>query len=197
MKSIGLTGGIGSGKTLVSRIFKILGIPVYEADPAARALMETHPLIREKLTSWFGDPVYLGDRLNRTVLAGHLFSNPGALEQVNSLVHPLVVQDYIQWVNTQSGKPYVLHEAAILFETGIYHKLDATILVTAPEHLRIERVMERDRTTRDKVVERLTNQWPDSRKEQLADFIIRNDGHTAILPQVLDIHQRITVMTNG
>lgn len=173
MKVVGLTGGIGSGKTTVTKMFSALGVPVYIADDEAKKLTNTSRIIREKLIALLGEEAYINDNLNRKFVADKIFNDKKLLETVNSIIHPEVAIHFEEWVNKQSGA-YVIKEAAILFENGGYKKCDLVILVTAPEYVRIARVMKRDNTSKDKVEERIKNQWPDSKKIELADIVIDN-----------------------
>jgi len=188
---IGLTGGIGSGKSLAGDIFTILGIPVFRADEVAKQLYSGNREVREKLTGMFGTPVYRPDgEINRSYLASLIFSDKEALGAVNRLIHPLVRAEFDRWVR-QQGTPYVLHEAAILFESGVYRSMDDNILVIAPVELRIQRVMERDGADREQVIARIRNQWDEKEKEKLAGYIIRNDEEHLVLEQILEIDHQI------
>lgn len=189
--AIGITGGIGSGKSLVCKVFRNLGIPVFEADAVAKNLYLTDRSLKEELVSIFGEAIYFPDgRVNKKYLASVIFSRTEALEQVNRLVHPRVRDAFRSWHKIQTA-PYVLHEAAILFESGFYRMMDATILVTAPDELRIQRIMKRDHITRELVLERMKHQWDDARKEKLADYTLCNDEEHPLLKQILDLDQKI------
>ena len=185
---IGITGGIGSGKSFVSKIFKTMGVPFYDADKEAKHIMTTSNIIKDGLTAYFGPEVYFenGD-LNRKYLSAQVFNNQEKLDKLNSIVHPVVIQDAVDWANMQTTD-YSLKEAALLFESNSYKTLDYTILVTAPEELRIERVIKRDNTTREEVIKRISKQMKEEEKLKLADFIIVNDGLTSLLPQIYKIH---------
>lgn len=184
---VGLTGGIGSGKSLVCQLFRLLGISIFDADQEAKLILSGDNRLKEQLTSLFGSAVYSPEGiLNRQYLASLLFTNPIALQQVNALVHPLVKGAFEDWYRRCKG-PYVLLEAAILFESGFHTFMDASILVTAPEFLRINRVMKRDGLTEEKVLSRINNQWKEDETRKLADYIIRNDGTELVFPQVLSI----------
>lgn len=193
--NIGLTGGIGSGKSTVAKIFESLGIPHYSADDRAKWLMSHDADLVEKLTSHFGEQVYLGGELNRPFLAEKIFSNPDERDWVNGVVHPAVARDFERW-RASSNAPYVIREAAILFETGGHVLSDSNILVTAPESIRIERVVKRDGVTEDQVKSRMDAQWSEEKKIPLADFIILNDGKNPLIPQVLKIHETILRRAN-
>ncbi|QBQ40680.1 dephospho-CoA kinase [Sphingobacterium psychroaquaticum] len=187
---VGITGGIGSGKSYVAEIFKALGVPFYDADREAKDIMVTSDTVREDLKQAFGEAVYFADgQLNRAYLSSVVFGDERQLQRLNSIVHPAVIAHGEAWSNRQTY-PYSLKEAALLFESGSYKKLDYTILVTAPEEERIARVMKRDNATREQVLARISKQLPDSEKREIADFIIVNDGVQPLLPQVLELHKR-------
>lgn len=188
---VGITGGIGSGKSLTCAIFKILGVPVFEADKAAGKLYNEDKKLKEKLISYFGTGLYDNSgKLIRPKLASIIFNDTEALRLVNELVHPLVREVYEKWNRNQNAR-YVLYEAAIMYESGYYRLMDANILVTAPVEVRIQRVIERDRVTREQVVARMRNQRVDQEDCSWADFIIRNDGSDFLITQVLDTDQKI------
>jgi len=186
---IGITGGIGSGKTFICRLFEALGIPVYNADEEAKRLMNTDIRIKEKLIAQFGEATYKDGLLDRAFLANMVFSDKDKLELLNGIVHPIVIQEAKDWAERQTTR-YSLKEAALLFESGSYKELNYTILVTAPIDIRIQRVIERDGTTEQQVRERMNKQLSDEEKLQLADFVIVNDGITPLLPQVWTLHQK-------
>jgi len=186
---IGITGGIGSGKTYICRLFEALGIPVYNADEEAKRLMNTDIRIKEKLIAQFGESTYKDGLLDRAFLANMVFSDKDKLELLNGIVHPIVIQEAKDWAERQTTR-YSLKEAALLFESGSYKELDYTILVTAPMDIRIQRVIERDGATEQQVQERMNKQLSDEEKLQLADFVIVNDGITPLLPQVWTLHQK-------
>lgn len=189
MLKIGITGGIGSGKTTVCRIFEVLGIPVFYADVEAKKVMVQDAALVEEIERHFGPGIYLQDRqLDRAKLARIVFNDQEKLQLLNSLVHPATLLAYKKWVKAQTA-PYVMKEAAILFESGSYKLSALNILVVSPEHLRISRVMARDKVTEDEVRDRMSKQWTDEQKIKLADFTIDNDGKKALLPQVLQLHR--------
>lgn len=193
MLKIGITGGIGSGKTTVCKIFETLGIPIYYADDRAKALMVTWPDVRQQIIEAFGTPSYQADgTLNRMHLAKIAFSNPKKLAQLNAIVHPAVAKDAADW-QAQQNTPYTLKEAALLFESGSYRALDAVITVYAPKSIRVKRVMQRDGIDEASVLSRLNKQMPDFEKLNLADYIISNNGQQPLIQQVLTIHQGLTV----
>ncbi len=192
MLKIGITGGIGSGKTTVCRIFETLGIPVYYADLAARRLMESDPDLVGEVKALFGPDIYTADeRLDRPRLAAIVFNAPERLQALNGLVHPAVARDLLRWQSRQSGVPYTLKEAALIFEAGSYRFLDKVIVVAAPEALRITRVMERDGVGEEEVRARIARQWPEAEKIKRADYVIHNDGHRLIIPQIMAIHREL------
>ncbi len=182
---VGITGGIGSGKTVVCRAFSILGIPVFNADQAARDLYSSHPEVRKEMVRLFGKKVFLPEGpINRSYLASVIFNDPEALAAVNALVHPRVREAFGAW-HRQQDAPYVLFESALLYETGSWKTMDAIVLVTAPRELRILRVMERDQVTREAVIARMDNQWDDDRKREGNAIIIVNDDKKPLLEQIL------------
>ncbi len=188
MLKIGITGGIGSGKTTVCKIFELLGIPVFYADDIAKTLMTSDALLISQVKSNFGTESYFADHtLNKKHIADLVFSNPDKLSLLNSFVHPAVFKAMDTWTANQNS-PYVLKEAALLFESGSYVKNDFNILVSASEELRIERVMKRDKVSADKVKERIQNQMPEAEKKSKADFFIDNNETDFLITQVLALH---------
>jgi dephospho-CoA kinase len=187
---IGITGGIGSGKSLVSKIFSTLGIPVYDADSHAKELMTTDGILISQIKKEFGDLSYQTDgSLNRTYLANHVFHDEQKLEKLNSLVHPRVALHYQNWVVANSTKPYVLKEAALLFEAGSHKLLDKIIVVVAPEELRIRRVLARDpHRSVEQIKAIVGKQMPEQKKQELADYLVVNDETRLVIPQVLHLH---------
>ncbi|MFI5194577.1 MAG: dephospho-CoA kinase [Chitinophagales bacterium] len=195
MLKIGLTGGIGSGKTTVAQIFEVLGIPVYNADEAAKKLMNENPELKKGIISRFGAGAYPDGKLDRRYLAELVFSDPEKLSRLNEMVHPVTLHDADLWMRKQHS-PYVVKEAAIIFEANLRSFYDYVIGVTAPESLRIERVMKRDRSTREKVLLRIRQQMDEAEKMRLCDFVIVNDEQQGILPQVLKIHEVLLAKNN-
>lgn len=192
MLKIGITGGIGSGKTTICRIFEALFIPVFNADEVAKMIMLTDLNLVEAIKVQFGEEAYFANgELNRKFLSGIVFNDSKALQQLNELVHPAVIQAFDDWAVDQNS-PYCLHEAAILFESGAYKSCDYSILVYAPEDLRINRVKRRDGHSEAEIRARMDKQMPENEKEKLADFVIINDESTAVIPQVLEIHNRFS-----
>ena len=187
MIKVGLTGGIGSGKTTIAKIFMQLGVPVYFSDTRAKDLMLNNKSLQESLISLFGDEVIIDGLLNRSYIASKVFSNPKELVKLNALVHPFVQKDFDAWSASQSSH-YVLKEAAIIFETGADKFLDQVILVESPEDLKISRVMLRDKVTRKEVLMRMEQQWSDDQKRTNADYIIQNDEKCSLISQILRMH---------
>lgn len=192
---IGITGGIGSGKSLVCRIFNVLGIPVYDADSRAKSLMTTDGILVSQIKKEFGTLSFRADGgVNREYLAEHVFSNPEKLKKLNQLVHPRVGEDYAHWVKEQRTA-YVLKETALLFEAKSNKALDKVIVVSAPEALRIKRVLLRDKhRTEEQVKDIIRNQLMEEEKLKLADYIIVNDESRALIPQVLKLHEQFISM---
>lgn len=188
---IGITGGIGSGKTTVCRIFKLMGIPVFEADVVAKQLLNYNTEIKNNLIHLFGSGIYMKDgAVNRKKLAGIIFNDDVQLAKINSLVHPAVRNEFQKWLKQQKSS-YVIHEAAILFESGFYKLMDYNIFVSAPEKERILRVVKRDNITEQQVKDRLSKQWTDAERRKLADYEIVNDNKMPVIPEVIKIDKRL------
>lgn len=189
---IGITGGIGTGKSLVTRIFSLLAVPVYDADSRAKSIMTTDGILVSQIKKEFGVLSFRADgSVNREHLAEHVFSDPDKLNVLNSLVHPRVREDFKQWANAQRSA-YVLKEAALLFETGSNTVLDKVIVVSAPEEMRINRVLQRDKhRTEQQVRDIMDNQWKEEEKLSRADYILVNDERTPLIPQVLELHKQL------
>ncbi|MCS5663385.1 MAG: dephospho-CoA kinase [Flavobacteriales bacterium] len=187
MLKIGLTGGIGSGKTTVAKIFKQLGIPVYLSDDRAKALMLENESLRKSLIGLFGEQAYVDGVLNRAYLASIVFSNDEALTKLNELVHPILQKDFELWSSHQQS-PYIIKEAAILLESGANKGLDKVVLVEAPKELKISRVVQRDHVEYEDVLARMNKQWTDSQKREHSDYVISNDEKSSLLEQVLKLH---------
>ncbi|PST81944.1 dephospho-CoA kinase [Pedobacter yulinensis] len=196
MLKVGVTGGIGSGKTTVCRIFEVLGVPVFYADAQAKSLMTSDPLLIAGLRNAFGAESYdASGALNSKHIAGIVFNSEAELARLNALVHPAVFRAFESWVaKVDPQVPYVLKEAALLFESGSYRLCDRNILVTAPLEVRIARVMARDLSTRDAVLARIARQLDDASKEKLADFVIRNEEDTPLIAQVMELHGKFIQM---
>jgi len=190
MVKVGLTGGIGSGKTTVAQIFEVLSIPVYYADSAARDLMNHDPELKKKIIASFGTEAYRNGELNRSYLGSIVFPDSKKLNLLNSIVHPVTIRNSANWMKNQKT-PYAVKEAALIFEAGLEKHLDYIIGVTAPEALRIQRVVERDHVPREKVLDRMRHQMDEREKISRCDFVIQNDGLSALLPQVLAIHEKL------
>ena len=189
---IGITGGIGSGKTTVCMVFETLGVPVYYADAQAKNLMNTDAELRASITGYFGNNIYRDGTLDRRKLAEIVFNDKTALAKLNNWVHPAVARDFEDWHSRQTTL-YVIEEAAIIFESNIEHRFDKIILVTAPEEIRIKRVCARDKLHPKAVRERIKNQMPEEKKIPLADYIIYNDNIQMIIPQAMETHKQIAV----
>lgn len=188
---IGITGGIGAGKSIVCEVFKLLKVPIYNADNAARRLLNTDPSLQKEVISLFGNQAYIDRKLNNKFVGEVAFNNPEKLNLLNQAVHPRVAIDYDAWTNQQISA-YTLKEAALLFETGSYRQLDQVILVSAPTEVRVNRVLKRDPHRSAADIEAIMNkQWTESKKADLADFVIVNDDQQMVIPQVLKIHQKI------
>ena len=190
---VGITGGIGSGKSTVSKLFEILGVPVYYADDAAKRLMNEHEPTKQRLIETFGPATYTDGLLNRSHLSSLVFNDPEKLALLNSIVHPLTLQDAEDWMQRQNY-PYAIKEAALIFEAGAQEHLDIVIGVYAPVHLRIQRVMKRDHISREKVKARMDKQIDEDIKMRLCDYVINNDEQELVIPQVLELHEKILAM---
>ncbi len=186
MLKVGLTGGIGSGKTTVAALFELLGIPVFYADDAARRIMDDDPDVRAALVSRFGGALYTGGILDRKALGALVFNNPEALADLNAIVHPAAIAASLRWMESRPA-PYVLKEAAIFFETGSERSMDLMIGVTAPEATRIARVIKRSGLSEAEIRSRMARQMDDNEKMSRCDYIIRNGDNDALIPQVLGI----------
>lgn len=198
MLKIGLTGGIGSGKTTVAKILEVIGIPVYYADDAAKSMMNENEALKEKLKENFGPDIYINGQLNRPLLSSLVFANAEKLELLNSIVHPLTIADAEAWMKQQElkGFPYAIKEAALIFESGAQKKLDYIIGVHAPFRLRLQRAMLRDSQAKEAIEARMSKQMDETRKMSLCDFIISNDEEELLIPQVVELHQRLLSLNN-
>jgi dephospho-CoA kinase len=189
--TVGITGGIGSGKTTICKVFKLLGAPVFEADKVAKQLLDADPVIRQGLINLFGAEIYTRDAgVDRKKLAAIIFNDELQLTKMNELIHPVVREAFQIWKEKQQAA-YVVHEAAILFESGFYKMMDFIILVTAPQEERIERVTRRDGTTREQVLERMSKQWPDEEKRKRATIEIKNGNRELVLPRIIEIDKQL------
>ena len=194
VKLVGLTGGIGSGKTTIARAFEVLEVPVYNSDQRAKWLIVNNRRISDGLVSILGEKVFENGELNKKYMASVIFTDRQKLQQVNELIHPIVFDDFRQWAaaHERRGARYVVNEAAILIENGAYKLLDSVILVCAPMETRIERTMLRDKLSRSQVEERIANQSTDEYKMTFANDVIVTDDRHFVLPQILNIHKRLT-----
>lgn len=184
---IGITGGIGSGKSVVSRLLGVMGIPVYDSDSETKRLMASDGVIRKELQAWVGEEVYAGGVLNKPLLASYLFANAENARRVNGIIHPRVKEDFRQWVQRHSACPIVGIESAILVEAGFTNEVDSIVMVYAPEEVRIARAVRRDASSRELIEKRIRSQMNDEEKRRYADFVIANDGATPLIPQVLEL----------
>ncbi|WP_299122384.1 dephospho-CoA kinase [uncultured Winogradskyella sp.] len=194
MVVVGLTGGIGSGKTTILKCFESLGIPVYIADDEAKALMNRSKIIKKKLIQLFGKSAYKGDKLNRPYLASKIFNDKDLLSKMNAIVHPKVASHFERWLKKQNA-PYIIKEVAIIFENNLEHQYDYIITVVADEDLRIKRVMKRDDTTREKIQSIIGNQLSDADKIEKSDFVITNNDLNSAKEQAISIHQQLLQLT--
>jgi len=187
---VGMTGGIGAGKSICSKIFQILQVPVYYADPMAKKLMHDDPL-KSSIKELFGPKSFKNEKLDNVHIGRIAFANPDKLKQLNSIVHPAVKQDFELWAKNQHNN-YVMKEAALLFESGSYEELDKVIVVTAPVELRIQRVLGRDKhRTKQDILNIMDKQWPEEEKVRLSDYVIYNDESLSVIRQVMEIHKSI------
>ncbi len=195
MTIVGLTGGIGSGKTTVAKQFASLGIPVYIADEEAKKLMNTSKVIKRKLIQLFGEEAYINNQLNKPFVANIIFNDKNYLQKINAIVHPKVASHFKKWLLKQHA-PYIIKEVAILFEKGTYKQCDYTITVTAPKKLRIARLLKRDATNEAKIEAIMKNQWTDDEKVKLSNFVINNITQEDTKNQVVKIHTKILKFIN-
>jgi dephospho-CoA kinase len=191
MIRVGLTGGIGSGKSVVAMVFSHLGVPVYHADAEAKKLYYYPEVLAEVINAFGNEVVDHEGILDRKKLAGIVFTDPVKLAKLNAIIHPHVEDDFRTWFQSKEGNRLIIHEAAILFESGFDRFFDKTIVVTAPEELCIKRVMQRDGISRGEVERRMKNQWDAGKKAALADYVLTNDEHNMLLPQVLELYDRL------
>ncbi len=189
MIKVGLTGGIGSGKTTIAKIFGILNIPVYNADDAAKQLMNTNEKLKATIIEHFGNASYANGQLDRKYLASIVFNNKEKLDLLNSLTHPVTIEDAENWMNKQNA-PYIIKEAALLFESGAAERLDYVIGIYAPQHIRVKRVMERDKLSAEEVMKRISRQIDEEMKMKLCNFIITNNEQQLVIPQVLELDRK-------
>lgn len=190
MLKIGLTGGIGSGKSTVAKVFEVLGIPVYYADDAAKRLMNESEALRKQIILHFGEESYTNNILNRSYLSAAVFSDPEKTKLINSVIHPVTIADAEAWMEKQNGA-YAIKEAALIFEAGSYKQLDLVIGVHAPFELRMQRTMQRDHITEEAVLARMAKQMDDEEKMSRCDFVIENNEQELLILQVIAIHEKL------
>jgi dephospho-CoA kinase len=193
---VGVTGGIGSGKSTVCRVFSVIGIPVFSADDEARVIMDSEEDVRKQVNQLAGSDMYKAGTLNRVEMARLIFNNREMLMGMNRIIHPVITRRFMKWKEKQDA-PYVIFEAAILFETGTSKLLDKVITVTAPVDERIERVVKRNSLTREQVMERINNQSDDQVKISLSDYVISNCENDMIIPVILRIHEELLKLANN
>lgn len=190
MLRIGITGGMGSGKSTVCNIFKNLGVPVFNSDDVGKHLLNSDEPLKKIIIKTFDSDMYTSSgELDRIRMARLVFNDADELKKLNSLVHPRVRAEFDNWCHKNQSKPYVVQESAILFETGYYHELDKIITVFCPKNIRIDRILKRDDTTEQAILKRMLNQYTDEERNDLADFIIINDGNEDLLPQLMELHE--------
>ena len=192
---VGLTGGIGSGKSTIAQIFEVLGIPVYYADVAAKRLMNENAELRSAVTTIFGEQAYANKILDRKYISSIVFSDPAKLELLNAIVHPATKKDGEAWMQEQTS-PYAIHEAALIFEAKVSERLDHVIGVSSPVELRIKRAMERDQVSREEVLERMEQQLDEDIKMSKCDYVLINDEQQLLIPQVLSLHEKLIILSN-
>jgi len=190
MQRVGLTGNIGSGKSLVAQIFKTFGVPVFEADLEAKSIL-FKPDVSQKVIRLFGDKILTDGSIDKKKLARVVFNDKVSLQKLNGIIHPAVRAGFETWAKSNKNAPYLIYEAAILFESGHYNNLDAVIVVLSDPETRIRRVVRRDGATRKEIMTRMQNQWPDDWKKDLADYVIVNNDQKLLIPQVEKIHLQI------
>ncbi len=191
MIKVGVTGGIGSGKSTVCNFFKLIGIPVFEADLEAKKIINHSAIVRSQMIMNFGKDIYLPNHtVDRKKLADIIFNSPSSLEKVNSIIHPEVRKNFYEWVDQQSSE-YIVHEAAILFESGFYKMMDFMVLITASTETRVKRVVERDKLTEKSVIARMKLQWDDKEKIKLSNLVLTNDNTELIIPQLIELDKNL------
>ena len=195
MFRVGLTGGIGSGKSTVAKIFEVLGIPVYYADTEAKKLMNENAELRSAIINIFGNEAYANNSLNRKYISSIVFSDPSKLELLNGVVHPATKKDGEKWMLAQKTS-YAIHEAALIFEANVSDRLDYVIGVSSPEEIRIKRAMQRDNLSRDEIMNRMKQQLDEETKMSKCDFVLINDEEHLLIPQVLEVHQKLLDLSN-
>jgi len=191
---VGLTGGIGSGKSTVAQVFETIGIPVYYADNEAKRLMNENKNLKEAIIKIFGTDAYINKQLNKKYIGTIAFSDPKKLEQLNAAVHPATKKDGEEWMRLQIT-PYAIHEAALIFEAGVNERLDFVIGVSAPQELRVKRTMSRDNATYEDVMKRINRQQNEEEKIKQCDFVLINDEQQLLIPQVLALHEKLVALS--
>ncbi len=193
MIKIGVTGGIGSGKSTACRVFALLGIPCYDSDREAKRLMNTDPLLKTRIAALLGPKSYTAQGLDRSYVSSRVFTHPHLLQELNAIVHPAVATDFARWADQQHA-PYVIEESAILFESGADRFMDRTVAVIAPETIRIRRVCRRDHQNEAAIKARIANQMSDEERARRADYILKADDKTLLIPQILALHQQLLAL---
>ena len=193
MLKVGLTGGIGSGKTTIAEVFKQMGIAIYSSDDRAKSIMVNDVALRLEITNTFGTESYSNNQLNRAYIARKVFSNSVELAKLNAIVHPALKKDFVLWCSNQKGL-YILKEAAILFESNAHVGLDKVILVSAAKEIKLTRILNRDSSTREEILLRMDKQWSDEKKRVLSDFEIVNDEDESVINQILEIHKSLSLL---
>ncbi|MFT4062494.1 MAG: dephospho-CoA kinase [Edaphocola sp.] len=196
MLKVGLTGGIGSGKSLVAQMFALLGVPVFDADDAAKFLMDNDLALKTAISHILGKEAYTNGRLNRPFVASVIFADKEKKEAYTGLVHPATIRYGREWMKQQTA-PYIVKEAAIFFESGTHAEMDKMIGVYAPENIRLQRAMHRDGSTETTIRRRMANQMNEEDKMARCDYILTNDNHTALIPQVLQLHEHLLQLAGG
>lgn len=188
---VGLTGGIGTGKSTVAKLFEVMGVPVYDSDQRAKDLYFV-PEVKQKVIELLGKEAYSADgQLNREFISKSIFSNSNLLSKINSIIHPAVEQDFKGFIDRNSAHKFIIKETALLFETGIYKKVDKIILVMAALEIRLKRVKERDGLKEEEILKRISHQMPDEEKSPISDFVISNNESDALIPQVLAVYEKL------
>jgi dephospho-CoA kinase len=187
---VGLTGGIGSGKSTAAKIFEVLGVPVYYADKEAKRLMNEDAPVKKEIIKIFGEKAYANNKLDRKYISSIVFSDPVKLDSLNAIVHPATKKDAEAWMQKQNTA-YAIHEAALIFEAKVNERLDHVIGVSAPEELRVKRAMERDNVSREEILKRMSQQLDEKSKMSKCDFILVNDENKLLIPQVVELHQKL------
>ena len=190
MKRIGLTGNIGSGKTIIASCFEVLNVPVFNADNVAKFQMNKDVNLKQSLIAEFGKEVFLNNELNSKYLSKLAFNDDLVLKRLNALVHPVIQEAFEKWSIQQSGA-YIIKEAAILFESNTYQSLDAIICISCPEEIRLKRILKRDDLSEKEVRQRMSNQWAEEKKISLSDYVIKNDNTCLVMPQILGVHSAL------